>query len=60
MNPFYGEYYVRKDGRYGWRVRSYHNKKIVATDGSQGYEHSVDCCDMFHSLFPVLELKRVR
>lgn len=59
MTPFYGQQYVRKDGRFAWRVRSYHNNKIVATDGAQGYERAIDCANMFRSLFPSLELQKV-
>jgi uncharacterized protein YegP (UPF0339 family) len=59
MDQFYGQQYKRKDGKYAWRVRSYGNDKIVATDGAQGYERSIDCANMFRSLFPNLELQRV-
>lgn len=59
MLSFYGQQYKRKDGRFAWRVRSYSNDKIVATDGAQGYSRSIDCADMFHSLFPGMELQKV-
>jgi uncharacterized protein YegP (UPF0339 family) len=33
----HGELYQRADGRWGFRVKA-SNLKVVATDGSQGYE----------------------
>jgi uncharacterized protein YegP (UPF0339 family) len=59
MIQFYGQQYTRKDGKYGWRVRSYQNEKIVATDGGQGYTRSIDCSNMFHELFPGMDLVRL-
>lgn len=33
--------YTRTDGKWAWRLTV--NGKIVATDGSQGYENEGDC-----------------
>lgn len=39
------ETYQRRDGRYGWRLRA-RNGRIIAVDGSQGYENRADCEDI--------------
>lgn len=36
-----GEIYKRTDGKYAFRVRA-GNNEVVATDGSQGYDHAAD------------------
>lgn len=33
--------YTRADGKWAWRLTS--NGRIIATDGSQGYENESDC-----------------
>ena len=39
------EVYRREDKRWAWRLRAA-NKKIIATDGGQGYENKQDAVDM--------------
>ena len=34
--------YKRQDGKWAWRLTA-DNNKIVAVDGSQGYENYADC-----------------
>lgn len=36
--------YKRSDGKWAWNLKS--NGKIIATDGSQGYENEADARDM--------------
>lgn len=36
-----GEVYRRRDGKWAWRIKA-PNGRIVATDGSQGYDHKID------------------
>lgn len=59
MKSFYGEMFKRKDGKFGWRLRSASNGKIVATDGAQGYTNRNDCINIFNSIFPGIDLKTV-
>lgn len=50
-----GELFKRKDGKFSWRVRA-ENRKIIATDGAQGYENRNDAKKVFRNLFPDLPL----
>lgn len=47
------EDYKREDGKLGWRVTvgEGDNKKVVATDGGQGYENKKDMLQSFFGLF---------
>ena len=37
--------YTRSDGKWAWRLKA-DNERIIAVDGSQGYENEADARDM--------------